>query len=244
MKDRIALVTGGGRGIGRAIALKLAGLGCHLAVTDINAADLEETRSLVEALGRRAITLVNNVADFEDAHATVNKAVEHFGQVDMLVNNAGITRDSLILRMKETDWDLVLSINLKGAFNFCHAAVPHMVKRRFGRIVNISSVVGVMGNAGQSNYSASKAGLIGLTKSLARELASRNVTVNAVAPGFIDTPMTQALPEKAREALFQQIPLGRLGTSQDVASSVAFLVSDDAAYITGQVLNLNGGMYT
>ncbi len=242
--EKTALVTGGGRGIGRAVAVALAGAGCDVVVTDLNQADMDATAALVRAAGRRAETIVNDVSRFEDAGAALEKAVAAFGRLDILVNNAGVTRDNLFLRMKEADWDFVLGINLKGAFNFCKAAVPVMVKNRFGRIVNISSVVGVMGNAGQANYSASKAGLIGLTKSLARELASRNVTVNAVAPGFIDTPMTQALPEKAREALFQQIPLGRLGTAEDVAGAVTFLVSEAASYITGQVIHVNGGMYT
>jgi 3-oxoacyl-[acyl-carrier protein] reductase len=244
MNDQIALVTGGGRGIGKAIALNLARKGCHLVLADLNQADLDETAAQVASLGREALTLINDVSVFDAARDAVARATERFGRVDILVNNAGVTRDNLLLRMKESDWDLVLAVNLKGAFNFCHAAAPGMMKRRFGRIVNISSVVGIMGNAGQANYAASKAGLVGLTKSLARELASRNITANAVAPGFIDTPMTQGLPEKAREALFAQIPLGRLGTAEDVAEAVAFLASPQASYITGQVLHVNGGMYT
>jgi 3-oxoacyl-[acyl-carrier protein] reductase len=244
MEERVALVTGGGRGIGRAIALLLAERGCHLAITDLNAQDLEETAAQVSSRGREALILTADVSRFAEAKGVVEKVAARFGRLDHLVNNAGITRDNLLLRMREEDWDLVLGINLKGAFNYCHAAVPLMVKQRFGRIVNISSVVGVMGNAGQCNYSASKAGIIGLTKSLAREVASRNVTVNAVAPGFIDTPMTQALSDRAREALFSQIPMGRLGTADDVARAVAFFISDDATYITGQVMHVNGGLYT
>jgi 3-oxoacyl-[acyl-carrier protein] reductase len=244
MTDRIALVTGAGRGIGRAIALELARAGCDVAAADLNQQDLDETAALVAAIGRRSLTVTADVSSLADAEKAVETATAGLGRVDVLVNNAGVTRDGLLLRMKEADWDLVLAVNLKGAFNFCKAAVPGMVKRRFGRIVNISSVVGAMGNAGQCNYSASKAGMLGLTKSLARELAGRDITVNAVAPGFIDTAMTQALPEKAREELFRQIPLGRLGTAQDVADAVAFLVSDKASYVTGQVLHVNGGMYT
>jgi 3-oxoacyl-[acyl-carrier protein] reductase len=178
------------------------------------------------------------------AQEAVAKTVAEAGALHVLVNNAGITRDGLLLRMKPEDWDLVLRVNLTGAFNFCKAAAPVLVKQRWGRIVNISSVVGAMGNAGQANYAASKAGLLGLTKSLARELASRGITVNAVAPGFIDTAMTQALPEKAREALLTQIPAGRLGQAADVADAVRYLASEGAGYITGQVLHVNGGMYT
>ncbi len=244
MEKRIALVTGGGRGIGRAISLALAASGCDLVITDLNRADMDETAALAGGFGGETLTMVNNVSDFSQVQETASKAIDRLGRIDILVNNAGVTKDNLLMRMKEEEWDFVLDINLKGAFNFCRAIAPQMIKQRYGRIVNISSVVGVMGNAGQVNYSASKAGMIGLTKSLARELASRNITVNAVAPGFIDTPMTQKLPEKAREALFQQIPLGRLGTPKDVAGAVEFLVSEQASYITGQVVHVNGGMYT
>lgn len=244
MNDKIALVTGGGRGIGRAIALSLAKAGCHVAVADVNQKDMEETAVMVANLDRQCLVTETDVSDFANVGGCVQKVLERFSAVDFLVNNAGITRDNLIMRMKENEWDQVLDVNLKGAFNFCRAVVPSMIKKRFGRIVNISSVVGLMGNAGQVNYSASKAGLIGLTKSLARELASRNITVNAVAPGFIDTPMTQALPEQAREALFKQIPLGRLGTPEDIADAVFFLLSEKASYITGHILSVNGGMYS
>jgi 3-oxoacyl-[acyl-carrier protein] reductase len=243
MEERTAIVTGGGRGIGRSVAEALARDGCRLALTDLNLADMEETASALEKHGQEVRVFEGDVSDAAQAAEVVRKTVEAFGRADILVNNAGITRDSLFMRMKEADWDLVLAVNLKGTYNFCRAAAPVMVKQRYGRIVNISSVVGVMGNAGQANYSASKAGVIGLTKSLARELASRDITVNAVAPGFIDTAMTRDLPEKAREALFREIPLGRLGQPEDVAGAVRFLVSDEAAYITGHVLHVNGGLY-
>jgi len=218
-EGRVALVTGGAQGIGKAIALALAREGAEVAVTDVNKDGAEEARAMVE------------------------KVREEAGRIDILVNNAGITRDSLLLRMKEEAWDSVIAVNLKGAFNFCKAAVPAMMKQRWGRIVNMSSVVGAMGNAGQVNYAASKAGLIGLTKSLSREVAARGITVNAVAPGFIDTAMTQALSEKVRNALLAQIPAGRLGGVEDVVAATLFLASPMSGYITGQVLHVNGGMY-
>lgn len=243
-EGRVALVTGGAQGIGRALALALAEAGADVAVTDVNPSGAEEAASAVAATGRRSWALAGDVADFDAAREMAEKVLKDTGKIDILVNNAGITRDGLLLRMKEQDWDSVLAVNLKGAFNFCKAAVPVMVKQRYGRIVNMSSVVGVMGNAGQANYSASKAGLIGLSKSLAREVASRGVTVNAVAPGFIDTAMTQALSEKVRTALQQQIPAGKLGQVEDVVAATLFLASEEAGYITGQVLHVNGGMYT
>ena len=243
-EGRVALVTGGAQGIGRALALALAGAGVDVAVTDVNSAGAEEAAAAVTATGRRSWALAGDVSDFAAAREMTEEVLQDSGKIDILVNNAGITRDGLLLRMKEQDWDSVLAVNLKGAFNFCKAAVPVMVKQRYGRIVNMSSVVGVMGNAGQANYSASKAGLIGLTKSLAREVASRGVTVNAVAPGFIDTAMTQALSEKVRTALQQQIPAGKLGQVEDVVAAALFLASEEASYITGQVLHVNGGMYT
>src|SRR5512134_3754533 len=229
-EKRVALVTGGAQGIGLAIALRLA----------------REAAAVAElaATGQPAYGFTGDVSSLAFAQEAVEQTVAAAGALHVLVNNAGITRDGLLMRMKPEDWELVLKVNLTGAFNFCKAAVPGLIKQRWGRIVNISSVVGAMGNAGQVNYAASKAGLLGLTKSLAREVASRGVTVNAVAPGFIDTAMTQALPEKAREALLAQIPCGRLGQAADVADAVRYLASEGAGYVTGQVLHVNGGMYT
>ena len=241
---RVALVTGGAQGIGRAIALSLARAGLDVAVVDLNPAGVADAVAELAAAGRRAFGHTGDVSSLAFAQEAVEKTIAAAGGLHVLVNNAGITRDGLLLRMKPEDWDAVLRVNLTGAFNFCKAAVPGMIKQRWGRIVNISSVVGAMGNAGQVNYAASKAGLLGLTKSLAREVGSRGVTVNAVAPGFIDTAMTQALPEKAREALLAQIPAGRLGQAGDVAEAVRYLASEGAGYVTGQVLHVNGGMYT
>ena len=243
-EKRTALVTGGARGIGRAIAVALARKGVDVAVTDVNPEGAEEAAAEIQSLGCRSWALSGNAADFATAGEMADKVAADAGGIDILVNNAGITRDGLLMRMKEKDWDDVLAVNLKGAFNFCRAVVPSMVKRRWGRIVNMSSVVGAMGNAGQVNYASSKAGLIGMTKALAREVAARNVTVNAVAPGFIDTAMTQALSEKVKTALLQQIPAGRLGAVDDIVEATLFLASDGAGYITGQVLHVNGGMYT
>jgi 3-oxoacyl-[acyl-carrier protein] reductase len=243
-EGRVALVTGGAQGIGKAIAMALAREGAEVAVTDVNRAGAEEAAQEIANLGGRTWALAGDVSSFDEAREMVGKVREEAGRIDILVNNAGITRDSLLLRMKEEAWDSVIAVNLKGAFNFCKAAVPAMVKQRWGRIVNMSSVVGAMGNAGQVNYAASKAGLIGLTKSLSREVAARGVTVNAVAPGFIDTAMTQALSEKVRSALLAQIPAGRLGGVEDVVAATLFLASPMSGYITGQVLHVNGGMYT
>ena len=243
LQGKTALVTGGAQGIGKAIAVALARAGADVAVSDVNLDKANETAAELSALGVKAFAIGGNVADAEQAAKMVDEAVQKLGRLDILVNNAGITRDNLIMRMKEEDWDLVLDVNLKGSFNCAKAALKHMSKARSGRIINIASVVGAMGNAGQANYVASKAGLIGLTKTIAREYASRNVTANAVAPGFIDTAMTQALSEKVREELMKQIPLGRLGTAEDVAGAVKFLASDAAAYITGMVVHVNGGMY-
>jgi len=243
LKGKTALVTGGAQGIGKAIAVALAKAGADVAISDVNMEKAAETAAEITALGVKSVAIEGNVADAASSQAMVDKAVSELGKLDILVNNAGITRDNLIMRMKEEDWDLVLDVNLKGSFNCAKAALKYMSKARTGRIINIASVVGAMGNAGQANYVASKAGLIGLTKTIAREYASRNITSNAVAPGFIDTAMTQALPEKVREELMKQIPLGRLGTAEDVAEAVKFLASDGAAYITGHVIHVNGGMY-
>lgn len=243
LKGKTALVTGGAQGIGKAIAIALAKAGADVAISDVNIEKAKETQGEISALGVKALAIGGNVADYASAAAMVDEAVAGLGRLDILVNNAGITRDSLIMRMKDEDWDLVLDVNLKGSFNCAKAALKHMSKARTGRIINIASVVGAMGNAGQANYVASKAGLIGLTKTIAREYASRSITANAVAPGFIDTAMTQSLPEKVREELMKQIPLGRLGTADDVAGAVKFLASDAAGYITGQVVHVNGGMY-
>ena len=246
MKDlngRYALVTGGSRGIGRAICLELAARGAAVAVNYAgNAAAAEETVEACKALGVDAFALQADVADAAACEAMVKETIARFGRLDILVNNAGITRDGLMLTMKEADWDAVLDTNLKGAFHCMKAAYRPMMKQKYGRIVNLSSIVGLRGNAGQANYAASKAGLIGLTKSLAKELAARNVTVNAVAPGFIDTDMTAALPERAREAMLSTIPMGRLGQAEDVARAVAFFAGEGAGYVTGQVLCVDGGM--
>ena len=246
MKDlngRYALVTGGSRGIGRAICLELAARGAAVSVNYAgNAAAAEETVEACKALGVDAFALQADVADAAACEAMVKETIARFGRLDILVNNAGITRDGLMLTMKEADWDAVLDTNLKGAFHCMKAAYRPMMKQKYGRIVNLSSIVGLRGNAGQANYAASKAGLIGLTKSLAKELAARNVTVNAVAPGVIDTDMTAALPEKAREAMLSTIPMGRLGQAEDVARAVAFFAGEGAGYVTGQVLCVDGGM--
>jgi 3-oxoacyl-[acyl-carrier protein] reductase len=236
---RTALVTGSTRGIGRAIAETLAGAGARVAVVGRDAARAEEVAS---AIGGGAAGFACDVADIASVTALVENVEKSFGQLDILVNNAGLTRDNILFRLKDDDWDSVLDANLRGAFVAIRAASRGMMKRRWGRIINIASVVGIIGNKGQANYAASKAGLIGLTKSVAKELASRNILINAVAPGFIETDMTAAMTPEARETLSQQIPLERLGTPNDVAATVAFLASDFASYITGQVLVVDGGL--
>lgn len=243
LNGKIALVTGAAQGIGRDISLGLAADGADVAICDVNLEAAQKTSSEISGRGGKSLAVKANVASSADVAVMIDQVVETFGRIDILVNNAGITRDGLILRMKDEDWDLVLSINLKGAFLCTKAALKHMTKQRAGTIISIASIVGAMGNAGQANYVASKAGLIGLTKTIAREYANRNITANAVAPGFIDTAMTQALSESVRQELAKQIPLGRLGSPEDVANAVRFLASPSAAYITGQVIHVNGGMY-
>jgi 3-oxoacyl-[acyl-carrier protein] reductase len=241
-EGNVALITGGARGIGRAIAEELAAGGATLAIVDVLQDVAEATATEFRARGVTAVAFVANVANLADVERMFGEVLAHFGKVDILVNNAGITRDNLIMRMREEEWDAVIAVNLKGTFNCIKAASRPMLKARSGRIVNIASVVGVMGNAGQANYSASKAGVIGLTKTAAKELASRGITVNAVAPGYIRSEMTDKLTDAAREAFLTVIPLARAGTPEDVARAVGFLCSDAAAYITGQVLHVDGGM--
>ena len=243
LTGKTAVVTGGSRGIGRAICLKLAGQGANIVLNFAgNEAAAEETRSQCEALGVKALAVKGDVADAEACNALIEKAVSEFGGVDILVCNAGVTRDNLLMRMSDEEFQKVIDTNLKGTFHCCRAAAKLMMKQRWGRIVNMSSVVGVYGNAGQVNYAASKAGVIGLTKSLARELARRNITANAVAPGFIATDMTDALSDAQREAIVSRIGSGRLGEPDDIAHLVRFLASDEASYITGQVICVDGGM--
>ena len=242
-KGKVAVITGASRGIGRSIALALAAEGAKIVAVDLDLAATEAVVAELQNMGAEAVAVIGTVTVAADAEKMIDSAVQSFGRVDILVNNAGITRDGLLMRMKEDDWDAVLTVNLKGAFLCTKAVSKVMTKQRSGRIINIASVVGQMGNAGQANYCASKAGLIGLTKSNARELAKRNITVNAVAPGFIATAMTDALPEKSREELVAQIPLARLGSPDDIAHAVVFLAAAGSGYITGQVLAVNGGMY-
>jgi len=243
LEGRIALVTGGAQGIGRAIAEELAAAGATLALADVNETKLAETVAELKAQGIDATAFTVNVSSEESIEAGAKAILEKFGKVEILVNNAGITRDNLMLRMKRADWDLVLNINLTGAFLLTQALLSPMLKNRWGRIVSIASVVGRAGQVGQVNYAASKAGLIGLTRSLAREVASRGITVNAVAPGFIETPMTAVLTDEQTKAMLATVPLGRRGTPKDVAQAVKFLASDAASYITGHVLDVNGGMF-
>jgi len=240
LSNRVAIVTGSARGIGRAIALKLAEAGADIVVADIS--DPSETADEVRNLGRKALAITANVTSAADMKMLAEETVKTFGKIDILVNNAGITRDQIVPLMSEEEWDSVLTVNLKSAYLCTRACLRPMLKQRWGRIINISSVVGVMGNAGQSNYSAAKAGLIGFTKSLSKEVASRNITSNSVAPGFISTIMTDKLTDAQRDELKKQIPLGYIGSPDDVAEAVCFFASEKARYITGQVLNVNGGM--
>ncbi len=243
LKDKVAIVTGGTRGIGRAIALKLADHGANIVINYRNSdKEAEELKAILEGKGVKVLTVKCDISNFEDSKNLMDKCKEVFGKIDILVNNAGITKDTLIMRMKEEDFDNVIDVNLKGTFNCAKHASAIMLKQRFGKIINMTSVVGIAGNAGQVNYAASKAGVIGLTKSLAKELGSRGITVNAVAPGFINTDMTAYLSEKVKEEASKNIPLKRLGDPEDVANLVGFLASDAANYITGQVINVDGGM--
>lgn len=244
LNGKVAFVTGASRGIGKAIALTLANAGADIAGIDVNIDELRETMDeLVKVTGKKAISILADVGDYGSVEAAVNEAVNSLGRVDILVNNAGITRDNLLLRMNNDEWDKVIRINLTGTFNCTKAVIRGMVKNRSGRIISIASIVAEMGNAGQANYAASKAGIIGFTKTIAREYANRGITANAIAPGFIETEMTKKLPEDVRNNLITQIPMSRLGTPEDVANVVKFLASDDASYITGQVIHINGGMY-
>lgn len=242
-KGQVAMVTGGARGIGRAIAEGLAQRGAHIVVADINVDEARETASVLASLGVKAMGMRLDVSNSEEVKKIFEEMRKEFGRIDILVNNAGITRDGLLLRMKEEDWDSVMDINLKGVFLCSREAIKDMSQQRYGRIVSISSVAAFMGNPGQANYGASKAAIVGLTKTLAREYASRGITVNAVAPGFIQTAMTDVLPEKVKEEVKKQVPLGRFGTVKDVAHAVVFLASPDSGYITGHVIHVNGGMY-
>jgi len=244
LAGKVALVTGGSRGIGRAVCLRLAALGTVVGINCVSRTEAARAvQAEIEAAGGRAFVAPFDVADSQAVAEAIKKILADHGSLDILINNAGITRDGLMARMKDEDWDAVLNTNLKGAFLCARAAARPMMKSRWGRIVNISSVIGYLGNAGQVNYASAKAGLTGLTRSMARELASRGVTVNGVAPGYIVTDMTSGLDEEIRTKILAQVPLGRLGTPEDVAAAVAFLVSDEAGYVTGEVLHVNGGMY-
>ncbi len=242
LKDRVSVVTGASQGIGESIALELSKEGAEIILVDIQKEKLEEVaQKIVQKKGKAAVFCVD-VSRMDQVMDVAEKIVKEHERIDHLVNNAGITRDNLLMRMKEDEWDSVLAVNLKGVFNFSKAVIRHMIGNRYGRIVNISSVVGLMGNVGQANYAASKAGVLGFTKSLAREVASRGITVNAVAPGYIATPMTESLPDSVKDMFIELIPLKRFGTPEEIAHVVKFLLSDEAAYITGQVINVNGGM--
>ncbi len=244
LSGKVAIVTGSARGIGRAIALKLAEVGADIVLNDIAAAadSLEEVAAEIRALNRQALAVTADVSSKDDVNRMVEAAVNTFGHIDIMVNNAGVTRDQLLIRMTDEEWDTVLNIDLKSAFLCTRAVLRHMLRQRHGRIISIASVVGIIGNAGQANYASAKAGVIAFTRSVAKEVGSRGITANAVAPGFIETRMTEQLDEKQRQALQQRIPLGSIGTPRDVAEAVAFLASEEAKYITGQVLSVDGGM--
>jgi len=241
LSNKVAIVTGSGRGIGRAIALKLAEVGAIVVVNDIGET-AQGVAEEIRAMNRQSLAILADVSLSPDVARLVDETIDTYGKVDILVNNAGITRDQLILRMSDEDWDRVLNVNLKSVFLCTRAVLRHMIKQRWGRIISIASIVGVTGNPGQANYASAKAGIIGFTRTIAREVASRGITANAIAPGFIDTEMTQRLEESRRQELLKRIPLGYLGSPRDVAEAVAFLASEEARYITGQVLNVDGGM--
>ena len=241
--ERVAIVTGGGRGIGRAIALKLAEAGATVIINDVGDSEpAEGVAEEIRKMGRESLVVLADVSQSTEVASLVSNTVEKYGKIDILVNNAGITRDQLIVRMSDDEWDKVLGINLKGVFVCSKAVLRPMMKQRWGRIISISSIVGLIGNPGQANYASAKAGIIGLTRTIAKEVASRGITANAIAPGFIDTPMTQQLPEERKQELMNQVPLGFLGTPRDVAEVVAFLASEEARYITGQVVTVDGGI--
>ena len=242
LSGRVSLITGGGKGIGREIALLFAKEGSDIALCDVNQEALAQTQKEIESLGRKCVTGVVDVTKGVEVDAFIQKILDNLKKIDILINNAGITRDTLLVRMSEADWDLVLSVNLKGAFNCTKAVSKIMMKQRDGRIVNMASIIGIMGNAGQANYAASKGGLIAFTKTVAKELASRNVRANAIAPGFIQTDMTAKLSEEVKSEMLKFVPLGKLGTVQDVANLALFLAGDDSSYITGQVIQVDGGM--
>ena len=242
LDSKVALVTGAGRGIGKEISLTFAKEGADVVCLDLDPESASSTAREVEELGRRSMSLKCDVSNLSEVEGAFKSALDKFGRIDILVNNAGITRDNLLLKMSQEEWDLVLKVNLKGAFNCCKAIIKHMMKQRSGKIINIASIIGLIGNVGQTNYAASKGGLIAFTKALAKELATRNINVNAIAPGFIRTAMTEALPEEIREQMLKNIPLGRFGEPSDVANVALFLASPLSDYITGQVLVVDGGM--
>ena len=242
LKDKVSLITGGARGIGKAIALAFAKEGSDIVVADVNLEEAEKTAQEIESLGRKALALQIDVTDFTKVEESINKILDKLGKVDILVNNAGITKDNLLLRMSQLEWDAVINVNLKGTFNCIKAVSRPMIKQRQGRMINIASIIGIIGNAGQANYSASKAGIIALTKTAAKELASRNINVNAVAPGFIQTEMTAKLPEDIKQKMREVIPLDRFGSPEDVAAVCLFLAGDESSYITGQTIVVDGGM--
>ena len=242
LKDKVALITGGARGIGQAIAMTFAKEGADIVVADVNLETAQKTASEIESLGRKALALEMDVTSYEKVEEGINKILDKMGKVDILVNNAGITKDNLLLRMSQAEWDAVINVNLKGTFNCIKAVSRPMVKQRSGRIISIASIIGLIGNPGQANYAASKAGIIALTKTVAKELASRNINANAVAPGFIQTEMTAKLSEDIKKKMLEAIPLAKLGTPQDVANLCLFLACDESSYITGQVITIDGGM--